>query len=43
LAHAQLANVYAWTANFIEPDEEVWVERAKEEVNQAQALDPQLA
>jgi len=43
LAHAQLANVYAWTANFIEPDEQVWVERAKEEVNQAQALDPQLA
>jgi TolB-like protein/Tfp pilus assembly protein PilF len=43
LAHAQLANVYAWTANFIEPDEQVWVERAKEEVNQAQALDSQLA
>jgi serine/threonine protein kinase/TolB-like protein/Flp pilus assembly protein TadD len=43
LAHAQLANVYAWMANFIEPDEQVWVERAKGEVNQAQALDPQLA
>ncbi|MEP6570383.1 MAG: protein kinase [Acidobacteriota bacterium] len=43
LAHAQLAYVYAWTAQFIEPTEPVWVERAKEEINRAQALDPQLA
>ena len=43
LAHAQLALAYAWTAQFIEPTEPVWVERAKEEINRAQALDPQLA
>jgi serine/threonine protein kinase/TolB-like protein/Flp pilus assembly protein TadD len=43
LAHAQLALAYAWTAQFIEPTEAVWTTRAKEEINRAQALDPQLA
>jgi serine/threonine protein kinase len=43
LAHAQLAYTYAIMAAFIEPTEPVWAERAKEEINQAQALDSQLA
>lgn len=43
LAHAQLAYAYAWTGQFIEPTDAVWVERAKEEINRAEALDPQLA
>ena len=40
LAHAQLAYTYATTAVFFEPTEPVWAERAKEEINRAQALDP---
>ena len=43
LAHAQLAYAYAQKAIFIEPTEAVWAERAKEEINRAEALDPQLA
>jgi tetratricopeptide (TPR) repeat protein len=43
LAYAQLAYAYAWRAIFIEPTEAVWAERAREEINRAQALDPQLA
>ncbi len=43
LAHAQLAYAYAIKAVFYEPTETVWAERAKEEVNRAQTLDPQLA
>ena len=42
LAHAQLANAYIWTAIFIE-EQAVWAERAKAEINRADALDPQLA
>jgi tetratricopeptide (TPR) repeat protein len=42
LAHAQLANAYIWIAIFIE-EQAVWAERAKEEINRAVALDPQLA
>ena len=42
LAHAQLANAYIWTAIFIE-EQAVWAERAREEINRADALDPQLA
>ena len=42
LAHAQLANAYIWMANFIE-QQAVWAERGKEEINRADALDPQLA
>jgi serine/threonine-protein kinase len=42
LAHAHLANAYSWMANFIE-EETVWAERAREEINRADALDPQLA
>src|SRR6266851_6503996 len=43
LAHAQLAYAYASKAVFFEPTEPVWAERAKEEINRAQTLDPQLA
>ncbi len=43
LAHAQLAQAYAVKAVFIEPTEAVWAERAREEINRAQTLDPQLA
>ena len=43
LAHAQLATVYARIALFIDPTEPVWVGRSREEINKAQALDPQLA
>jgi eukaryotic-like serine/threonine-protein kinase len=43
LAHAQLAYAYAVLAVFLEPTQPAWVERAKEEINRAQALDPQLA
>ncbi len=43
LAHAQLAFTYATKAVFVEPTEPVWAERAKEEINRAQTLDPQLA
>jgi serine/threonine protein kinase/TolB-like protein len=43
LAHAQLAYVYASIAVFRRPTERVWVERAKEEIDQARTLDPQLA
>ncbi len=42
LAHAQLANAYIWKACFIE-EQAVWAERAKDEINRADALDPQLA
>ena len=43
LAHAQLANTYATIAVFVEPTEPAWAERAKQEMNLAQTLDPQLA
>jgi DNA-binding winged helix-turn-helix (wHTH) protein/TolB-like protein len=42
LAHAQLAYAYIWIACFIE-QQAVWAERAREEINRADALDPQLA
>lgn len=43
LAHAQLAYAYAVRAVFMEPTEPAWAKRAREEINQAQTLDPQLA
>jgi TolB-like protein len=43
LAHARLAFTYARLAVFLEPTQPAWVERAKEEINRAQELDPQLA
>jgi serine/threonine protein kinase len=43
LARAQLAYAYAVKAVFVEPTEPIWAERAKEEFNRAQTLDPQLA
>jgi eukaryotic-like serine/threonine-protein kinase len=43
LAHAQLAYCYATIAVFNEPTVPAWVEHAKEEINRAQAFDPQLA
>jgi eukaryotic-like serine/threonine-protein kinase len=42
LARAQLANAYIWMALFIE-EQAVWAERAKEEIDRADALDSQLA
>jgi serine/threonine protein kinase len=43
LAHAQLAYAYAHLAVFLEPTQPAWVAHAKEEINRAQELDPQLA
>jgi serine/threonine-protein kinase len=43
LAHAQLAYAYATRAVFLEPTQPAWIEQAKEEINRAQELDPQLA
>ena len=43
LAHAQLAYTYATMSTFLEPTELAWAERAREEINRAQELDPQLA
>src|SRR5215471_6528949 len=43
LAHARLAYCYARLGVFQEPLQPAWVERAKEEVSRAQALDPDLA
>jgi len=43
LAHAQLAYCYARLGVFQEPTQPAWIERAKEEINRAQELDPQLA
>jgi tetratricopeptide (TPR) repeat protein len=42
-AHAQLANTYLRLGVFMETTQPGWVERAKEELNRAQELDPQLA
>ena len=43
LAHAQLAQAYAAKGIFIAPTEPVWIQLAKDEINRAQTLDPQLA
>jgi TolB-like protein/predicted Ser/Thr protein kinase len=43
LAHAQLAYSYALNGVFADPTEPAWADRAREEINRAQALDPQLA
>jgi TolB-like protein len=43
LAHAKLAQAYATLAVFLEPTQPAWIEHAKEEIDRAQALDPQLA
>jgi serine/threonine-protein kinase len=43
LAHAHLAYAYAEKAVFMQTTEPVWAERAKEEINRAQTLDPRLA
>jgi serine/threonine-protein kinase len=43
LAHAQLAHAYATRAVFMDPGQPAWVERAKEEIDRAEQLDPQLA
>ncbi len=42
LAHAKLGYAYIWTAIFIEK-QQVWADRAAEEINRSQELDPQLA
>jgi eukaryotic-like serine/threonine-protein kinase len=43
LAHAQLAYAYAHLAVFLEPTKPAWVTLAKQEMDRAQELDPQLA
>lgn len=43
LAHAQLANAYAWTALFVEPAEPKWAELARKEIKRSQELGPELA
>ena len=43
LAHAKLAFAYAWTGVAIEPGNSKWAELAREEIKEAQALDPNLA
>lgn len=43
LAHAQLAYAYAWMALFVNPEQSSWADLAKEEIERAQKLDPQLA
>ena len=44
LAHAQLAYTYATIGTFaLDPTQSAWAQRAREEIDQAQALDPQLA
>ncbi len=43
LAHAQLAYAYSIKAVFFETTDPVWAKRAREEINRAETLDPQLA
>lgn len=43
LAHAQLANVYAEMATFIEPNEPKWAQLVQHESDAAQKLDPNIA
>jgi eukaryotic-like serine/threonine-protein kinase len=43
LAHAQLAYAFASMGVFFEPTQPAWIEHAKEEIDRAQAIDPQLA
>jgi len=43
LAHAQLAYAYVWKAILIDARDATGIDRAKEEIERAQALDPQLA
>ena len=43
LSHAKLAFAYAWTAAAIEPENSHWADLAKEQIKQAQELDPNLA
>jgi serine/threonine-protein kinase len=43
LAHAQLANVYAEMATFIEPNEPKWAKLVEVESDTAQKLDPNIA
>jgi serine/threonine protein kinase len=43
LPHAKLAFAYAWTGVAIEPANSQWAELAREQIKEAQALDPNLA
>jgi eukaryotic-like serine/threonine-protein kinase len=43
LAHAQLAYTYATIGTFLDPTQPAWVQHSREEIDRAQALDPQLA
>jgi serine/threonine protein kinase/tetratricopeptide (TPR) repeat protein len=43
LAYATLGDAYMWMANFNDPENPVWVQRAQEALSRAELLDPQLA
>lgn len=43
LAHAQLAWAYIWTSHFDDPDQAKWAVLAREEIKQADDLDPNIA
>ncbi len=43
LAHAQLGYAYVWMALFFEPDDPRWIAAAKQELDEAERLDPTLA
>jgi TolB-like protein len=43
LAHAQLAYAYSSMAVFMDPTQRSWEQHAREEIDRAQQLDPQLA
>ena len=43
LSHAKLSFAYAWTAAAIEPGNSHWADLAKEQLKQAQELDPNVA
>jgi DNA-binding winged helix-turn-helix (wHTH) protein/TolB-like protein len=43
MAHGQLAFCYTWMAMFLEPNEKKWVSLARQEIDVAEKLDPDVA
>ena len=43
MAHGQLAYSYTWMAVFLQPDDQKWVDLAREEIAAAEKLDPNVA
>jgi serine/threonine protein kinase/TolB-like protein len=43
LAHAQLANIYAWTSTLIAPEDISWFDLAQREISRVDSLDSKLA